>query len=126
MKVDPVYITSTVGFMAYAQLSAPAVSMPIAEAVFFNEASDELYDLLPDMSLADIHRIISGLGGDQLAVLGPEMVERVIRSIVRNMSKAYSFCFVGAAIMILISVYFAIVELGKRRKAKTGLEHNAR
>ncbi|KAF2199790.1 putative efflux pump antibiotic resistance protein [Delitschia confertaspora ATCC 74209] len=116
MKVDPVYITGAVGFMAFAQLSAPSVTMAIAEAVFLNEASGQIQQILPNMSLEDIHRIISGLGGDQLASLGQATIQRVIHIIVRNISKAYILCFVGAGVTILISVYFGVSELGRRKK----------
>ncbi|KAL2869085.1 major facilitator superfamily-domain-containing protein [Aspergillus lucknowensis] len=116
MLVDPQHITTAVGFMAFAQLSAPSVSMAIANAVFINRSTIQIARVLPSWSRGEIQRVISGLGGSELAALDEALSARVIQIIVRNIGKAYILCFVGAAVAILISVYFAVDQFASREK----------
>ncbi|KAA8650688.1 hypothetical protein EYZ11_006262 [Aspergillus tanneri] len=118
MIVEPSYITAAVGFMAFAQLSAPSVSMAIANAVFINQSTIQISHILHSWSRDDIQRVISGLGGSELASLDDGTSRRVIEIIVQNISKAYILCFVGASLAIIISVYLAIDQLSSKKKGK--------
>ncbi|PLN86962.1 MFS drug efflux transporter [Aspergillus taichungensis] len=106
MLVEPKFVTAAVGFMAFAQLSAPSVTMAIANAIFLNKSTLQIARVLPTWPRADIQRVISGLGGADLKSLDADTRQRVIHIIVRNISRAYILCFVGAAVAIIISVYF--------------------
>ena len=117
-QVPASLISVAVGFVAFAQLAAPAVTLSIANSVFLNEATSGIRLILPDAPSDTIQRVISGAGSDYLTSLGMTTHNAVIRVIVASMSKIYIIVIISGALTLLLTT--ALVLFGPSQKSNSG------
>lgn len=90
-----------VSFMMIAQIGGIAIGLACASAVFINGATDGLKDLLPNLPVDQLQAAISGASSDVLQKLDEETRQAALSVIVDNMSKAFIFAYVAAAVALV-------------------------
>lgn len=73
-----------------AQLGGLTLGLSIAGAVFINVASNDLYDLLPNIPRNQVQQMVSGTSGTLLSSLSQKMHSRVLEIIVRAWNDVYA------------------------------------
>jgi hypothetical protein len=107
-NVLPELIPVAVGFTAFAQLAAPAITLSIANTVFLNKATSGLLRILPNASPDTIRSVITGVHQDELDHLGVR--EQVTAEIVASMSNVYVIIIIAGALTLVCTTFLAIYE----------------
>lgn len=103
-KVGTVKIPEAIGFVTLAQLLGGTLSLAIADAVFLNEATSSIQDILPNVPRGEIVGAVSGVGSQLFKTLDPTTRESVIHEVVQAMSKAYILGITAGAVVLVASL----------------------
>ena len=114
IQVHAKLIPVAVGFVAFAQLAAPAVTLSIANSVFLNEATSGIARILPEASKETIQRVISGGRRDYFDSLNAPTRDEVFQAIVTSMSKIYLIVIVSGALTLLLTTTLTLHNLFRR------------
>ena len=109
-KVEPVLIPVAVGFTAFAQLAAPAITLSMANSIFLNRATHGVLAVLPNASPATIQSVISGTDRGYLQSLGEDVRDRVVTNIVESMGNVYIIIIVAGALTLVLTTFLAVYE----------------
>lgn len=120
IKVRANLIPVAIGFTAFAQLAAPAITLSIANSIFLNEALHSITALLPDVSQDTIQGIITGIGQTYPDSLGPAARGEITGAIVKSMSKVYIIVITAGALTLVLSAILALHTLPQSRKTARG------
>ncbi len=104
-QVEPIYIPVTVGFVCFAQLAAPAVTLSIANIVYLNEAANGIAAIIPTLPRTEIQAIISGVGSVKFALLSKDIQGQVVRVIVASLNRSYIIAMTFSALAIILSLF---------------------
>ncbi|KAL9599302.1 MAG: hypothetical protein Q9219_003929 [cf. Caloplaca sp. 3 TL-2023] len=121
-QVSPALVSIAIGFTAFAQLAAPAITLSIANSVFLNEASKSLHEVVPSASPGMIRELLSGAGNYQSASLGPVVREQVLGAIVGAMSKIYILVIVSGVLTLVLTASLGLFDLRRSTKIKAASE----
>ena len=104
-QVEPIYIPVAVGFVCFAQLAAPAVTLSIANTVYLNEAVNGIAAIMPTLPRTEIQGIISGVGSANFALLSKSIQGQVVQVIVASLNKSYVIAITFSALGIVLSLF---------------------
>ncbi|RYP27089.1 hypothetical protein DL768_011336 [Monosporascus sp. mg162] len=100
---DPDLIPVAVGFISFAQLASPAMSIAIANAVFLSQSTQNIASLLPGADETLVHGIISGVEKSYVDSLDPPTRDALIGIIVGAMRNAYVLVIAAGALTLILS-----------------------
>ena len=103
--VPPESIPKAIGFVTFGQLGAPSVVLSVINAVFLNEASNNISDAIPSLPRGIIISILSGVGSDAFAGLDLGAQEQILRFIVAGLNKAYILTMTSGALALILSLF---------------------
>ena len=87
--VPPETIPKAIGFVTFGQLGAPALMLAVVNAVFLNEAGNNIARAFPTIPRETIITILSGVGSDAFAHLDESTQRQILRFIVDGLNKGY-------------------------------------
>jgi hypothetical protein len=105
--VPPAAIPKAIGFITFAQLSAPSFVLAIINAVFLNEAAGEITRNVAGIARKSVISILSGVGSEyfnQLDILSQRIV---LNAIVKGLSKRYIVAIVSGGLAFLLSLFLS-------------------
>lgn len=103
--VDSSELATAVGLVTFAQLSAPAVSLSMANVIFLNETTRKIASAFPSLSLETINGIISGVRGDVLAQLSGGDRDLINSYLVTGLNNGYIIAMSAAALAVILSAF---------------------
>ena len=103
--VPPESIPTAIGFVTFGQLGAPSVVLSVINAVFLNEASNNIAKAVPSLPRGTIVSILSGVGSNAFAGLNSEAQDLVLRFIVGGLNKAYIVTITSGALALILSLF---------------------
>ncbi|RYP57059.1 hypothetical protein DL770_010764 [Monosporascus sp. CRB-9-2] len=104
--IPPADMSYGISFMMLAQTGGIALGLSIAGAVFVNRAVDGLASVLPNVPRSELQLAVSGTSGHYFQSLPPDLQARAVDTIVNAMSKVYILVYVGAAVVLVLSLLF--------------------
>ena len=104
-QVEPIYIPVAVGFVCFAQLAAPAITLSVANSIYLNEASNGIAAIVPTLPRTEIQGIVSGVGSANFGSLSKIAQGRVVGVIVTSLSKSYIIAITFSALGIVFSLF---------------------
>lgn len=82
--------------------------MSLAGAVFVNGAVDGLTSVLPNVPRPELQLAVSGTSGAYFQSLSPDVQALAVDTIVNAMAKVYILVYVGAAVVLVLSLLFTV------------------
>lgn len=104
-KVKPEEAGLSVGYCSYFQFTGPAVAMSIANAVFLNDASNRLAELLPNFSKQVILGSLFGLYPEVLSGSSSVSRETIVHVIANAMKNVYAVPLSSGALILVLSLF---------------------
>lgn len=114
--VPPQSIPKAIGFVTFAQLGAPAIVLSVINAVFLNEAGNNIASSVPTIPRDTINSILSGVASTTFKRLDSAVQLEILRSIVAGLSKGYVVSMTSGALALVLSTYLLIES--KRAKSR--------
>lgn len=109
--VPPAAIPKAIGFVTFAQLGAPSVVLSVMNAVFLNEAGNNIARANPQISRDAIISILSGVGSDTFTQLTPPKQEYVLQSIVAGLNKGYILTMTSGVLALVLASLLLVPKL---------------
>ncbi|MCJ1311385.1 hypothetical protein MMC25_005056 [Agyrium rufum] len=109
--VEPRLIPLAIGFITCAQISGATVALSVADTVFLNRAQTGLESILPNVPLADIQGIITGVGSSVFASLDEDTRAKALHIIVESMANGYVLILATASLALILSVFLSRAKL---------------
>ena len=103
--VPPESIPKAIGFVTFAQLGAPSVMLSIANAIFLNEASNNIASAITSLPRSTIISILSGVGSSTFSQLAPESQLQALEYIVGGLNKGYILTMASGALAVMVSLF---------------------
>lgn len=113
---NPELVSVAVGFVAFAQLAAPAVTLSMANTIFLNRAIDALRQILPDASHVTLQNIISGVGQEYLDQLPSSTRQEIMHVIAMSISRIYILLIAAGGLTLVLTAILNIKLLLSRKK----------
>lgn len=104
----PALIPVAVGFISWAQLAAPAVTVAVSNAIFLNKATTNVAAAIPQASGEDVARIIAGVDPAYLGRLSAATRASIVSGIVKAMRDVYILVMVAGALSLLATVLMLV------------------
>lgn len=104
-KVPAEAIGAATGFISFAQLLGPVLSLTIAGTVLVNSATSGLKTLLPNVPEALIKNAIAGTSGQLLSTLDSDTRQAALTVIVSSISKVYILAITASAVGLVAAVH---------------------
>lgn len=105
--VSPHDIPKAIGFVTFAQLSAPSFVLAIINTVFLNEAADNIIKTISDLPRATVISILSGVGSSQFNQLDTDSQQLVLKFIVDGLSKGYIVAITAGGLALISSLFLS-------------------
>ncbi|KAI4159449.1 MAG: hypothetical protein L6R39_000351 [Caloplaca ligustica] len=118
--VPPETIPKAIGFVTFAQLSAPAIVLSVVNAVFLNEAGNSIASSIPTIPRDTINSILSGVGSTEFTQLDSTAQLQVVESIVAGLSKGYIVSITSGGLALVLSMWLLFVSKRAKSQAQTG------
>lgn len=103
--VPPQSIPKAIGFVTFAQLGAPSLMLAVANAVFLNEAANNISKSFPRIPRDAIISILSGVGSSTFAGLDQGSQTKILQLIVAGLDKGYIVTMTLAALAVVLSIF---------------------
>ena len=110
-KTEPRLIPLAIGFITCGQIAGATIALSIANAVFLNEATRRISDILPGTTRSVIQATISGAGRSFLRELPADTESRVISAIVESLSQVYILEITAGALTTVLSLLMKMEKL---------------
>ncbi|KAI1400534.1 MFS drug efflux transporter [Hypoxylon fuscum] len=105
-KVEKHLVPVAVGFCTLAQLSGPAASLAMSNAIFLNKAADGIIGIAPDVSREAVLGAISvASNGGLQSSFGQHQQAELVHIIVDAMSNCYIISLTAAGLTLLMSFF---------------------
>lgn len=101
--VPPESIPKAISFVTFAQLGAPSLMLSVINAVFLNEAGNEIARANYSMPRSTIDSILSGVGSTAFNQLDQQTQHRILGSIVAGLNKGYIVAISSGALALILS-----------------------
>jgi hypothetical protein len=103
--VPPEPIPKAIGFVTFAQLGAPSLVLAVVNAIFLNEAANNIERMSSSLSRQTIINILSGVGSDTFALLDTTTQQKILRFIEAGLDKGYIVTMTSGALAIVLSIF---------------------
>ena len=103
--VPPESIPKAIGFVTFGQLGAPSLVLAVINAVFLNEAGNNIARSSPSIPRGTIISILSGVGSEAFARLDKGTQEQILRFIVAGLNKGYIVTMTSGALALVLSLF---------------------
>lgn len=103
-KTQPHLIPLAIGFITCAQVGGATIALTIANAVFLNESTKRIGEVLPDVTRATIQATVSGASSTFLQNLDPATKVKVIAAIVKSIDMVYILEITAGALTAVLSL----------------------
>lgn len=103
-KTQPRLIPLAIGFITCAQVSGATIALTIANAVFLNESTRRIGEILPDATRGVIQATVSGASSDLINRQDPATKVRIIAAIVKSIEKVYILEITAGALTAVLSL----------------------
>ncbi|KAI9645412.1 hypothetical protein NHQ30_006151 [Ciborinia camelliae] len=103
--VRPELIPKAIGFITFAQLSAPSFVLAIINSVFLNEATDNITKTITDIPRDAVISILSGVGSEAFNRLEKASQTVVLGFIVDGLSKGYIVAITSGGLALILSLF---------------------
>ncbi|KAJ6184590.1 Major facilitator superfamily domain general substrate transporter [Penicillium mononematosum] len=104
-KVPKAEIPWALGFMMVSQLGGIVLALGMAGAIFVNKTTEELLQLLPDASPADVKNSITGTSSGFFKTLTESQQAAALDIIVSAIDDVYVLLIVAGALGVLLSLF---------------------
>ncbi|RDW79382.1 MFS multidrug transporter-like protein [Coleophoma cylindrospora] len=103
--VAPDIVHLAIGFISCGQIGGAGIGVAISDAVFLNTAQNSISKLLPDVDLAIIQEIISGIQNDYYDSLSPTEKAAIVTAMVSSFDKVFVLAITGGAVALVLSLF---------------------
>ncbi|KAI0381220.1 MFS drug efflux transporter [Hypomontagnella monticulosa] len=104
-KVERHLVPVAVGFCTLAQLSGPAISLAMSNAIFLNQAADNILKITPGLSRQAVLEAISVASSHKIQSISQQQQAELIHIVVRAMANCYIVSLIAAALALSISLF---------------------
>ncbi|KAJ6062454.1 uncharacterized protein N7446_006574 [Penicillium canescens] len=105
--VAPSEAANGLSLMLLAQLGGLTLGLSVGGAVFVNDASENLYRLLPTTPRDQVQQMVAGTSGRLLRSLSSEMRSKVLDVIVSAWNDVFTCIYVGAAVSLVCAAFLS-------------------
>ena len=105
--VSPEVIPKAIGFVTFGQLGAPSIMLSVVNAVFLNEASNNIASTFPTIPRETIITILSGIGSDAFAHLDSSTQQQILRFIVNGLNRGYIVTMTSGGLALILSLFLS-------------------
>jgi len=105
--VPPESIPAAVAFVTFAQLGAPAVMLSVVNAIYLNEAKNNIARVVTSISGNAVTEILSGVGSAVFAKLSESEQRVILGFIVDGLNKGYIVTMTSGALTIILSLFLS-------------------
>lgn len=103
--VPPDQIPQAISFVTVAQLAFPSIMMSLVNAVFLNEASNNIQAAFSSIPRETVISILSGVGSDTFHGLPADRQQVILGFIVEGLNKGYIVCMAMASLAVVLSIF---------------------
>ena len=103
-KTEPHMIPLAIGFITCGQIAGATIALSISNAVFLNESTANISQILPDVTRSQIQATISGAGSSFINGLDSDTKARVTAAIVQAIDKVYILEIAAGCITVVLSL----------------------
>lgn len=103
--VRPKDIPKAIGFVTFAQLSAPSFVLAVVNAVFLNKAANNITKSVVEIPRATVVSILSGVGSSGFEHLSGTSQDLVLKYIVDGLSKGYIVTMTSSGLAVVLSLF---------------------
>ncbi|KAI9829987.1 MAG: hypothetical protein M1826_005160 [Phylliscum demangeonii] len=104
-KVQEHEIPLAVGFITCGQIGGSTIALAIANAIFLNQSTQKITQLLPHVPIGTVRGAIAGSGSSFFNTLAPDTRTKVLVIIVDAISRAYILIITAGALVLVLSVF---------------------
>ncbi|QSZ37759.1 hypothetical protein DSL72_008858 [Monilinia vaccinii-corymbosi] len=104
-KVEPHQLSAVTAYIGCAQIGGLAISISVANTLFFNKAIKSISADLPDINLTSVRQTISGAGGAFFESLTKSQRILVLNSIVESIKDVYIMIIVAGTLTVICSIF---------------------
>lgn len=104
LKVAPKMLPQAVAFIGIGQVGGITLAMMISNSIFLNEATNQIAEILPNLSRSALQQAVSGFGGDFFDSLTFDQRRRVLTAIVASIDNTFILVIAACAFSLLLSV----------------------
>lgn len=105
VKVEPHQLPQAVAFMGVGQVGGITLALMMSHAIFLNQATDKIGDILPDLPRDVVQHAVSGVGGDFFHSLSTDQRSSVLHAIVESIDMTFILVITAAALSFVLSVF---------------------
>ena len=109
--VPPESIPKAISFVTFAQLGAPSLILSVINAVFLNEAGNEIARANSTLPRSTIDSILSGVGSSTFNQLNQQAQHQILSSIVAGLGKGYIVAISSGALALSLSCCLLLFKL---------------
>ncbi|TVY18176.1 Efflux pump [Lachnellula arida] len=105
--VPPESIPKAVAFVTFAQLGAPSVVLSVANAIYLNEAKNNIARAITTISGSTVTEILSGVGSATFVTLDGAQQQIILEFIVGGLNRAYILSMTSGALAVILSLFLS-------------------
>lgn len=127
LKVQASSIPRIVAFIGYGQITGIALALTMGHAIFLNEATNRIAEVLPSLPREIVQEGITGTGGTFLETLDPSARIPILEAIVQTIGNVYGMAIAAGGLTIILSMFMKREKINAQPSAslKAGEESNA-
>ncbi|KAI9794009.1 MAG: hypothetical protein M1816_006634 [Peltula sp. TS41687] len=104
-KVKPREIPLAVGFITCAQIGGATIALSIANAVFLNQSTAKIVQIIPGSNASAVRGVIAGRGSAFFQSLAPDVRAKVLSVIVDSIGRVYILGITAGALAVVLSLF---------------------
>lgn len=95
-------VADATAFVGFGQVVGIAIMLAVANAIFLNEATIGIQQVLPDTPVRDVQAAIQGVGSELFRNLNSTLKTAVLQAIVSSMNTVYILVIVAGAVTLIL------------------------
>ena len=105
VKVQPQQIPVAIGFITMAQIGGGTIALAIANAVFLNQSTSKIIQILPTVPIETVRNAIAGAGSSFFNGLEPGVKEQVLAAVVGSIDRVYILVITAGCISTVVAIF---------------------